>query len=100
MGSVRQILIEEGEPLLEIGGAGNQLFDIVEQGRGVCDDDLGMIEVLVERSQEAASAVLRRRLDTVIAVTRATVRGMWWSKKTALVARSKERRLSTTSVSL
>ena len=38
-------------------------------------------------------------MDTVIAVTRATVRGMWWSKKTsALVARSKERRLSTTSV--
>ena len=51
VGSVRQILIEEGEPLVEIGGAGNQLFDIVEQGRGVCDDDLGMIEVLVERSQ-------------------------------------------------
>src|SRR5712691_6489705 len=49
--------------------------------------------------RDAASTVLRRRLDTVIAVTRATVRGMWWSKKTrALVARSKERRLSTTSV--
>ena len=48
VGSVRQILIEEGEPLVEIGGAGNQRFDIVEQGRGVCDDDLGMIEVLVE----------------------------------------------------
>jgi hypothetical protein len=51
LGSVRQILIKEGEPLLEIGGAGNQLFDLVEQGRRVCDDDLGVIEVLVERSQ-------------------------------------------------
>jgi hypothetical protein len=51
LGSVRQILIKAGEPLLEIGGAGNQLFDIVQQGRRVCDDDLGVIEVLVERSQ-------------------------------------------------
>jgi hypothetical protein len=51
LGSVRQILIEAGEPLLEIGGAGNQLFDIVKQGRRVCDDDLGVIKVLVERSQ-------------------------------------------------
>ena len=50
VGSVRQILIEAGKPLVEIGGAGNQLFDIVEQGCGVGHDDLGMIEVLVERS--------------------------------------------------
>ena len=51
LGSVRHILIEEGEPLVEIGSAGNHLFDIVQQGRGVCDNDLGMIKVLVERSQ-------------------------------------------------
>jgi hypothetical protein len=48
VGSVRQILIEQGEPLLEIGGAGHQLFDIVEQGCGVGHDNLGMIEVLIE----------------------------------------------------
>ena len=46
-----QILIEEGKPLVEIRGAGNQLFDVVQQGRWVFDNDLGVIEVLVERSQ-------------------------------------------------
>src|SRR5215475_1700051 len=51
LGSVRQILIEAGKPLLEIRGAGNQVFDILQEGRGVCDDDLGMIEVRVERSE-------------------------------------------------
>jgi hypothetical protein len=51
VGAVRQKLIEQGEPFVEIGGAGNQLFDIVEQGRRVCDDDLGTIKVLVKRSQ-------------------------------------------------
>jgi hypothetical protein len=51
LGSVRPILIEEGEPLVEVGGVGDHLFDIVQQGRGVLDDDLSVIEVLVERSQ-------------------------------------------------
>ena len=36
---------------MEIGGAGDQLFDIVEQGRWVFDDDLGAIKILIERAQ-------------------------------------------------
>ena len=34
LGSVRQILIEEGEPLVEIGGAGNQFFDMWSRDAG------------------------------------------------------------------
>jgi hypothetical protein len=78
LGSVRPILIEEGEPLVEVGGVGDHLFDIVQQGRGVLDDDLSVIEVLVERSQGGG---FRRAEEAIGHGHRGDVRDRAWDRR-------------------
>ena len=46
--SVRHIVLEQCQSLVDIGRAGGDVFNISQEGGGVFDDDISVIEVLVE----------------------------------------------------